>query len=241
MGIGFATPINTIRELLPQLRTGKISRGVIGVSISRDPITKEVAQAFGLPNTNGALVSAVSPGTPAAKAGIQAGDVIVEYNGRPVTDSDSLVEMVVNTKPGTTVPVTIYHDNKRQTLNITPDELDLEAEANGGRSIRPDGTERGAPTATDFGMTLDAITPEAARQLDLPRGRGGAIVSDVERGSVAANAGVQPNDVIIEVNREPVASVSQVTRALQNAAAGRPVFLLVWRDGQQYFVTMSKR
>jgi serine protease Do len=241
MGIGFATPINTIRELLPQLRTGKISRGVIGVSISRDPITKEVALEFGLPNTNGALVSGVSPGTPAAKAGIQPGDVIVEYNGRPVTDSDSLVEMVVNTKPGTTVPVTIYRENKRQTLNITPDELDLEAEANGGRSIRPDGTVPGTPTATDFGMTLEAITPEAARQLDLPRGRGGAIVSDVERGSVAANAGVQPNDIIIEVNREPVASVSQVTRALQNAAAGRPVFLLVWRDGQQYFVTMSKR
>ena len=241
IGIGFATPINTIRELLPQLRSGKISRGVIGVSISRDPITKDVAQAFGLPNTNGALVSAVSPGTPAAKAGILAGDVIVEYNGRPVTDSDSLVTMVVNTKPGTTVPVTIYRENKRQTLNITPDELDLEAEANGGRSTRPDGVDRGAPTATDFGMTLEAITPEAARQLDLPRGRGGAIVSDVERGGVAANAGVLPNDIIVEVNREPVANVSQVTRALQNAAAGRPVFLLVWRDGQQYFITMSKR
>src|SRR4051794_6795734 len=149
IGIGFATPINTIRELLPQLRAGKISRGVIGVSISRDPITKQIADEFGLPNTNGALVSAVSPGTPAAKAGIQAGDVIVEYNGRPVTDSDSLVSMVVATKPGTTVPVTIYRQNKRQTLNITPDELDLEAEANGGRSARPDSPDGGAPTATD--------------------------------------------------------------------------------------------
>jgi serine protease Do len=241
IGIGFATPINTIRELLPQLRTGKISRGVIGVSISRDPLTKETAQAFGLPNTNGAVISAVSPGTPAAKAGLQAGDVIVEYNGRPVTDSDSLVSMVVGTKPGTTVPITIYRENMRQTLSITPDELDLEAEANGGRSPRPDGSDRGTPTATDFGIQLEAITPEAARQLDLPRGRGGAIVADVERGSVAANAGVQPNDVILEVNREPVANLSQVTRALQNATAGRPVFLLVWRDGQQYFVTMTKR
>ena len=147
IGIGFATPINTIRELLPQLRTGKISRGVIGVSISRDPVTKEMAQELGLPNTSGAVVSAVNPGTPAAKAGIQAGDVIVEYNGRPVTDSDSLVTMVVATKPGTTVPVTIYRQNKRQTLSITPDELDLEAEANGGRSPRPDGADRGAPTA----------------------------------------------------------------------------------------------
>src|SRR5262245_61472849 len=91
IGIGFATPINTIRELLPQLRAGKISRGVIGVSISRDPITKEVAKEFGLPNTNGAVVSSVAPDTPAKRAGLEAGDVIVEFNGRPVTDSDSLV------------------------------------------------------------------------------------------------------------------------------------------------------
>jgi serine protease Do len=241
IGIGFATPINTIRELLPQLRAGKISRGVIGVSISRDPITKEVAKEFGLPNTNGAVVSSVAANTPAARAGLERGDVIVEYNGRPVTDSDGLVSMVVATKPGTTVPVTIYRDNQRKTLNITPDELDLEAEANGGRSPRPDGAERDAPTATDFGMQLEAITPEIARQLELPRGRGGAIVADVDRGSVAANAGIQPNDVIVEINRQPVANVSQVTRALQNATAGRPVFLVVWRDGQEFFITMTKR
>jgi serine protease Do len=241
IGIGFATPINTIRELLPQLRAGKISRGVIGVSISRDPITKDVAKEFGLPGTNGALVSSVGPNTPAARAGLKGGDVIVEYNGRPVTDSDSLVSMVVATKPGSTVPVTIYRDNKRQTLNITPDELDLEAEANGGRAPRQNGGEREAPTATDFGMQLEAITPEIARQLDLPRGRGGAIVADVDRGSIAANAGIQPNDIIVEVNRQPVTNVSQVTRALQNVTAGRPVFVVVWRDGQEYFITMTKR
>jgi serine protease Do len=241
IGIGFATPINTIRELLPQLRSGKISRGVIGVSISRDPITKEIAKDLGLPNTSGAVISSVSPNAPAAKAGLQRGDVIVEFNGRPVTDSDSLVSMVVATKPGTTVPITIYRDNQQKTLNITPDELDLEAEANGGRSPRPNGPERETPTATDFGMQLEAITPEIARQLELPRGRGGAIVSDIDRGSVAANAGIQPNDVIVEVNRQPVANVSQVTRALQNAAPGRPVFLVVWRDGQEFFITMTKR
>jgi serine protease Do len=241
IGIGFATPINAIRELLPQLRAGKISRGVIGVSIIPYPITKDVANEFGLPNTNGAIVSSVPANTPAAKAGIQRGDVIVEYNGRPVTDSNSLVAMVVATKPGTTVPITIYRENQRKTLNITPDELDLEAEANGGRAPRQDNPDRQAPTATDFGMQLEAITPEVARQLELPRGRGGAIVADVDRGSAAANAGIQPNDVIVEVNRQPVANVSQVTRALQNAAAGRPVFLVIWRDGQEYFITMTKR
>ena len=241
IGIGFATPINTIRELLPQLRTGKISRGVIGVTINRDPITKDVAKELGLPNTSGAVIGSVSPGTPAARAGLQRGDVIVEFNGRPVSDSDSLVSLVVATKPGTTVPITVYRENQRKTLSITPDELDLEAEANGGRSPRQGGPEREAPTATDFGMQLEPVTPEVARQLDLPRGRGGAIVTDIDRGSVAANSGVQPNDVIVEVNRQPVANVSQVTRALQNATAGRPVFLVVWRDGQEYFITMTKR
>jgi serine protease Do len=241
IGIGFATPINTIRELLPQLRIGKISRGVIGVSISRDSITKELAKEFGLPNTSGAVVSSVAPNTPAKKAGLEPGDVIVEYNGRPVTDSDSLVSMVVATKPGTTVPITIYRDNQRKTLSITPDELDLEAEANGGRSPRQNSPEREAPTATDFGLQLEPITPEISRGLDLPRGRGGAIVTDIDRGSIAANAGVQPNDVIVEVNRQPVATVSQVTRALQNATVGRPVFLVVWREGQEYFITMTKR
>ena len=243
IGIGFATPINTIRELLPQLRTGKISRGVIGVTINKDPITKELAKEFGLPNTNGAVIGSVSEGSPAARAGLQRGDVILEFNGRPVADSDSLVSMVVATKPGTTVPVTIYRyrENQRKTLSITPGELDLEAEANGGRSPRQNGPDREAPTATDFGMQLEPITPEISRNLDLPRDRGGAIVADVDRGSVAANAGVQPNDVIVEVNRQPVANVSQVTRALQNAAAGRPVFLVVWREGQEVFITMTKR
>jgi serine protease Do len=240
IGIGFATPINTIRDLLPQLRTGKVTRGVIGVQVSRDHLTKDTARAFGLPNTNGAVISSVNPNGPAARAGIQRGDVIVEFNGRPVNDSDALVSMVVTTKPGTTVPVTIYRDNQRKTLNITIDELDLEAEQ--GRSSRlGGGASPQEPTATGFGMSLDPITPDAARELDLPRGKGGAIVSDVDRSSAASNAGLQPGDVILEVNRQPVNNVSQVTRELQRAAPGSPVFLVVWREGQEYFITMTKR
>jgi serine protease Do len=168
------------------------------------------------------------------------GDVIVEYNGHPVNDSDALVALVVATKPGTTVPVTIYRDNQRKSLNITPEELDLEAEASRRRGAGPDARPE-PPTATDFGMQLEAITPDIARGADLPRGRGGAIVADVDRGSAAARAGVQPNDIILEVNRQAVTTLSQVTRALQNATAGTPVFLVVWRDGQELFITMSKK
>jgi serine protease Do len=238
IGIGFATPINTIRDLLPQLRTGKITRGRIGVEVRPDPITKQEATAFGLPNTNGAILARVPSTGPAAKAGLEPGDVIVEFNGRPVVDSDSLVSMVVATKPGTTVPITVFRDKERKTLNVTIEELDLEAEQSGRRSR---GGDPGAPTTTDLGMQLEPITPEIARQLDLPRSRGGAIVGEVDRGSAAFNAGVQAGDVILEVNRQPVANISQVTRALQNAGPGSPVFLLVWRDGQETFLTLTRR
>jgi serine protease Do len=240
IGIGFATPINAIRDLLPQLRTGKVTRGVIGVQVSRDPLTKEAAAAFGLPSQNGAVLSSVRPGEPAAKAGLEPGDVIVEFNGRPVSDSDALVAMVVNTKPGSTVPVTVYRDKQRRTFNITIDELDLEAES--GRVARG-GADGGAPepTATGFGMEVGPITPEIARELDLPRGRGGAIVADVDRNSPAAYAGVLPNDVILKVNGQNVNNVSQVTRELQGVTPGQPVFLLVWRNGAETFVTMTKR
>jgi serine protease Do len=239
IGIGFATPINAVRDLLPQLRNGKVIRGVIGVQVSRDHLTTETAHAFGLPNTNGALISAVNANGPADKAGLQAGDVIVEFNGKPVKDSDSLVAMVVGTKPGTSVPVTIYRNNQRKSLNLTIDELDLEAEQ--GRSARRSESGGEQPATTGFGMTLDPITPDIARRLDLPPNEGAAIVSDVDRDSPAGNAGIAPGDVILEVNRQKVNTVTQVTRELQKVTAGTPAFVLVWRDGQQVFVTMTKR
>jgi serine protease Do len=99
IGIGFATPINEVLDLLPEIRGGKVTRGVIGVNVQVDPITKEEAKEFGLPNTNGAVLRSVTPGGPAEKAGLQAGDVIVEFNGRPVQNNDALVGMVVATKP----------------------------------------------------------------------------------------------------------------------------------------------
>jgi serine protease Do len=241
IGIGFVTPINAIRDLLPQLRAGKVVRGVIGVEVSREHLSSETAKAFGLPNNNGALISKVNPSGPANKAGIEPGDVVVEFNGRPVKDSDSLVAMVVGTKPGTSVPVTVYRNNQRKSLNVTIDELDLDAEQGGRSARRNDPTPEQQPTTTGFGMTLDAITPDIARRMDLPANQGGAIVSDVDREGPAGNAGIAPGDVILEVNRQKVANVSQVTRELQKVQAGAPAFLLILRDGQQVFVTMTKR
>jgi serine protease Do len=243
IGIGFATPMNTIRNLLPQLRTGKIVRGVIGVQVAKDHLTTESAKALGLPNASGALITTVSPNGPADKAGIEPGDVVVDFNGKPVKDSDSLVSMVVNTRPGTSVPVAVFRNNQRKTVNVTIDQLDLDAEqARQARraSTAPEPVDR-QPPETSFGMTLEPITPDLARRLDLPANTGGAIVTDVDRNSPAANAGVFPNDVIIEVNRHKVNTVSQVTKELQGVQPGQPAFILVWRDGASVFVTMTKR
>jgi serine protease Do len=241
IGIGFATPINAIRDLLPQLRSGKVIRGVIGVEVSKVPLAAETAKAFGLANTNGAVITKVNPNGPADRGGLQPGDVVVEFGGKPVKDSDSLVAMVVNTKPGTSVPFVVYRDNQRKTLNVVIDELDLDAEQS-RQTRRSGGTPNDtAPTTTGFGMTLDPITPDIARRLDVPANAGGAIVADVERNSAAANGGVQPGDVILEVNRRKVANVSQVTRELQSVQPGQPAFLLVWRDGSNVFLTMNKR
>src|SRR5688572_22232461 len=240
IGIGFATPINPIRDLLPQLRNGKVTRGVIGIRVDRDAITKDVAQAMGLPSASGAMLATVTPGGPADRAGLQPGDIITEFNGRPVADSEALVNMVVATKPGTSVPVTVYRKKQKKAMNIVVDELDLDAEqgrqASGGRR---DPVEE--PTAAGFGMDVGPITPEVARELELPRNRGGAVVLDVERNSPAFNAGIRPNDVIVEVNQQEVSNVSQVQRELQRAAPGQPVFLLIWRDGESNFVTLRKR
>jgi len=243
IGIGFATPINAIRDLLPQLRNGKVVRGVMGVTVSRDRLTPETAKAFGLPGATGALIATVNPNGPADKAGLEPGDVVTDFNGKPVKDSDSLVGMVVNTKPGTSVPLTVYRNNQRKTINVTIDELDLEAEQTRGarrNNNTPNDTEP-QPQASGLGLTLDAITPDAARRLDLPSNQGGAIVTDVERNSPADKAGVAPGDVILEVNRKKVANTSQVTRELQSVQPGQPVFLLVWRDGSSAFFTMIKR
>src|SRR5829696_6270362 len=118
IGIGFATPINTLRDLVPQLRTGKVTRGVIGVLVDRN-FTKSSAEALGVKGGGGALISQVTPGGAASKGGVEPGDVIVEFNGRPVADNEALVAMVIATKPGTSVPVTVVREKQRRTLNVT--------------------------------------------------------------------------------------------------------------------------
>jgi serine protease Do len=233
IGIGFAIPINAVRELLPQLRNGKITRGMIGVTVQEVP--RDALAEFGLKERRGALVGSVTSGGPAGKAGIQPGDIILEVNGKPIADRDELVQMVVGLKPGTTVPVKILRDKQEQAVNVTIGELDLAAEGN--PETRPDTADN---TSEGFGLSLGSLTAERARRLGVPAGTAGALITDIDPESSAARSGLRPGDVILQVNRQPVESPADAARELQKVADGGTAFLLIWRQNQEIFVTVRK-
>jgi serine protease Do len=240
LGVGFAVPINTVRDLLPQLRQGKVVRGRIGVELSGQPMSRDYASSLGLPNTNGAEVRGVAPGGPASDAGMRAGDVIVEYNGRPVTDNSNLVGMVTRTAPGTTVPVRVIRDRKNVSLNVTVEELDLNQERTRMEETEPR-LNREQETATDFGMALRDLTPNVRRQLNLPGGRNGAVVASVTPFGPAAEAGLRQGDVILSVQNQAVSSVEEVTKALSAIRAGQTVRIIVWQEGGEVVVRLRRR
>jgi serine protease Do len=236
IGIGFAIPINTVRELLPQLRTGKIVRGRIGIGV--ESIPREALDEFGLKERKGALVKTVTPGSAASRAGLEPGDVIINYNGKAVQNRDDLVRMVVATKPGTSVPVRLLRDKAEKSVNVTVEELDLEAEGNVARNSG-DRDDSAQTTSTGFGLRLQNIAPSDARELKLESNRG-ALIADVEQGSPAARAGLRPGDVIVRVGREPITSVADAQRELGRVPSRGTAFLRIIRDGQETFMSVTK-
>ena len=240
IGIGFAVPINTVRELLPQLREGKVIRGRIGVSVSAVP--REGYDEFGLKSRIGAVVSSVLPNSAASKAGMEPGDVVVEYNGRAVPNRDELVKMVVATKPGTTVPVKVLRDKKERTLSVTVEQLDLDAE-NQSQQTRRGNTQPSEPTeqqGSGFGLTLSNLTPQVSRRLQLPSGKSGALITDVDPDGPAAQSGIRSGDVILSVNRKPVNNAADAARELGAVPSGRLAQILLWRADSEVFVTVKK-
>jgi serine protease Do len=239
IGIGFAVPINTIRDLLPQLQTGKIVRGRIGVLVAEVP--REGYEDFGLKSRAGAVVSQVTQDGAAAKAGIEPGDVITQFNGRPVGKSDDLVKMVVATKPGTSVPIKVLRNKQEKTLNVTVEELDLEAEQNQGRP-RPNSDQEPPEqqhTAGSFGLTLDNLTPQLARRLRVPSGQSGAVISDVDADGPAAGL-LRGGDVILSVNGRAVSNAAEAAAELRKVQSGHLAQMRVWRGDQEVFVPVKK-
>ena len=231
LGIGFAIPSNVVVELLPQLRGGKVTRGWFGVGIAN--VAPEAVEEFGLEERMGAVVSAITRDGPADKADLQPGDVIIEYNGERVEDTEDLVAKVTRTRPGTEVPVTVMRLGEPITLDVTIEELDLETESRTARAAVED-------VSTGLGMTLQDLTRETARRLGVPSGTQGAVVVDLEPRGAAERGGVQVGDVVVRVNRTPVASADEATRALQRVESGRVALLLVVRQDVQRFLQVTK-
>ena len=153
-----------------------------------------------------------------------------------MTRSDDLPQIVAATAPGTTVPVKVIRDGKERTFNVSVEELDLSAE----QTRQADAGDTGGDTGGGFGITLNNITPEVARQFELPANTRGAVVTDIDPESPAARV-LQPGDVIMQVNRRPVTNASEASAALRAVPAGRAVGMLIIRRGQEQFVTVRKQ
>ena len=183
----------------------------------------------------------MTPGGPAAKAGLEPGDIVLEFNGKSVRNRDDLVSHVVATKPGATVPVKVMRDKKEKTINLTVEELNLDAEstraARGGERREEEPEEQ---ASAGFGLTMGALTPDVMRRLRIPTDTEGVLVTNVEAGSPAFRAGLQRGDVILQVNRRPVTTPTEASRVLGQVPDGSTAFLLILRNGQQNFVTVRK-
>jgi len=231
IGIGFAIPINLVRSVVEQLREhGKVIRGWLGVTIQ--PFTPELSQSFGLEKAEGALVAEVSKDSPAAKAGFERGDIIVEYDGKSIGQAHRLPTLVAETAIGQKVPVVVLRNGERKTLDVTVGQMPENVAAAGG----PPEAES---EAGDWGLTVANITPDVAQQLGLKETRG-VVVTGVANGSMAAEAGLQPGDVILEVDRQKVQDVQEFRKALAKAGKSSQLLLLVNRQGQTLFVALSR-
>lgn len=228
IGIGFATPINVVKEILPQLYSkGKVTRGWLGVLIQA--VSPDVAEALGIEAAEGALVADVVKGSPADKAGIERGDVIIEFNGNKIEENDELPWMVAQTAIDKEVELQVIRQGKLKTKTVTIAELTEEFDED---------SEDGAEDESTLGMSVQQITPELARSLAL-EDESGVIVSDVKTGSPAYRAGLKRGDVILEINAQVVNSVADFRSATNSKKDNVPMLFLVRRSDSTIFLTVK--
>lgn len=229
IGIGFAIPINLAKELLPELEAkGKVTRGWLGVLIQK--VTPDIAESLGLQAAEGALVADVVENSPAAEAGIKVGDIIVEFDGHAIKESNELPMLVARTPVGKVVKIKLLRDNNDVTVQVKVGELKEEEPATGSTG----GAEE------ELGMTVQPLTPDVAESLGLSRDVKGMVVVRVEAGSPAEEAGLRRGDVILEVNREPVKDLASYRKALKAAASKKTVLLLVRRGENTIFIAVKR-
>jgi serine protease Do len=231
IGIGFAIPSNMARGVMNQLiKAGKVQRGMLGVTIQQ--VTPDLASGLALSEAKGILISGVHPGGPAEKAGLRSGDVILQMNGKEMNDANELRNEVAALGPGADVTLTILRNGSRQELHVRLAELSA---TNAAQQDQPGGRSG----AAGLGIDVAPLTPDLARQLGVPSGEQGVVVTAVNPGGVGAEANIHEGDLIEEVNREQVRTPADVRDAL-GRAAGKPVVLLINREGQKVFVAVPE-
>ena len=228
-GIGFATPIHLAKSILGQLKEkGKVTRGWLGVYIQR--LTPDMAESLAVPGKKGALVADVTKDGPAEKAGIRSGDVIVAFNGKSVADEHELPQIVASIKPGEKVDVKLIREGKTLSIPVTIGEMEAEP-----------GRRAGAPDLTKgLGLTVQEITPEIARHFEIEN-RKGVLVTSVERGSPADDAGFQEGDIVRQINRQAVASTAEFQKLLKMVKGEKTVLFLVERGEARIFLAVKNK
>jgi serine protease Do len=231
-GIGFAIPVNMARNVTDQIiHGGKVSRAFLGVMIQ--PVTPDLAKAFKLGKSEGVLISDVSANSPAERAGLKAGDVVTKVDDRFVADSRALQLMIGEMAPGRNVRLTVIRDGNERVYPVTL------GEQSGSRNEAGNESKASAGRALD-GVSLEALTPEFARQYGIARNTNGVAVRRVDPDSAAAQAGLEPGDVILEVNRQPVSSVEQVHKYVSEGTTDTTL-LFVNHDGRTRYVVIPAR
>ena len=226
-GIGFAIPINMAKEIAPQLQEkGHVTRGWLGVSIQE--VTPELAKSFDLKEKKGALVSQVVSGGPAEKAGIEQGDIILEFDGKEVSDAKDLPRIVASTPVAKTVTLKVSRNGKITDRQVKLGEMEEKVEVTK------------APSHKSLGITVQNLTPEIAKGLGLKK-ETGVVVTRVELGSPAENAGIQTGDVIREVNRKPIKDVEDFVQKVEKAKGPDNVLFLVQRGQNNLFAAVTPR
>lgn len=226
-GIGFAIPINMAKSILPDLKAkGKATRGWLGVSVQ--DISEDIAKTMKIKDRNGVLISDVFEGDPADKAGIKSGDIVTEIDGKPVKDTHELLLVVSSLSIGETVKIKIIRDGQEKILPITIAERTDKAEIAASQQ-----------TGEAFGMTVQEITPEIASHLGLGTKKG-IIVVDVQEGSAADEVGIQPQDIILQVNKVKVTTMKEYQKELSKAGEKGSLLLLIQRGKQRFFVPLTK-
>jgi Do/DeqQ family serine protease len=231
-GIGFAIPVNLARDVMASLiKDGHVTRGYLGVMIQ--DVTPALEKEFDLKDNKGALVSDVTPKSPAEKAGLQGGDVIVEFNGKKVTDSRHLKLEVARTQPGDTVPLKVLRDGHTKELEVKVKELPgTEHLASNNKQNRDD-------EGTLNGVGVADIDSQTRQQFNLPNSVKGVVVTEVDPNSAAAEAGLRPGDIIQEINRKPVKSAEEAVQMTEKTN-DKTSLLRVWRDGGSRYVVVDE-